>query len=599
MKDLRRVVWSEVRKLRAEENGDLGILSATIGNIAQRLHGIGFFETAPPADPGADRDLCDKVSADAMEGSLGSFRGSALSNSAALVEVDARMEPIAPQGIDLPNGFDWVKDKDRSNVLGVYMAAFDGSKSVRRYALFVPKTPDVQNNAAFYSSLTQTGQRKLIAPNRSMRSILAGALGVLSVFLFCWGAGSAHWTGHLISRTNSLLEEREPGYRVALQEEFANRLKRLPSATPALVFPKDPPQCLKWLAAKDKADADKQLTEPQLRNACMLLWSSAMSVANSNLEPALDKSPDQAGTINNPSAGKSPEVKHWDVRAVWAAAMGSFSQPSKNGIGLASLGPSILTPTLLMMASVVPLGIAAGLGVLGVGKGILVNEQNRVSLARLQVCLWSVVVLPLLIAYACFNSGLTGPFTTFKGTLNLFPSVPTDILAALGIAFGSPMLSALILKGKGSSLGLLGAIKSAVGAAPTQAAIANSGSPDVLSRNSARVEASFSDVVLGEERANDSNVDLSRVQMLVVTMGLVFTYFVSGLSNMSSLSVAGALTYLAGLGPSAVNANPELGGFFASLPQMGSYFSGFLLASHSAYLVTKASDKETPQKSLA
>jgi hypothetical protein len=97
---------------------------------------------------------------------------------------------------------------------------------------------------------------------------------------------------------------------------------------------------------------------------------------------------------------------------------------------------SIIVQLLALTLGIAGLAIALGLGTKGRIAGIWIDERNRVSLARAQVTLWTIVALSGFAAIALFNVGLGGP--------TAFPQIPASIAAALGIAFSSPMISALI-----------------------------------------------------------------------------------------------------------------------------------------------------------
>jgi hypothetical protein len=93
-----------------------------------------------------------------------------------------------------------------------------------------------------------------------------------------------------------------------------------------------------------------------------------------------------------------------------------------------------------MILGIAGLAIALGLGTKGRVTGIWIDERNRVSLARAQVSLWTIVALGGFAATALYNVGIAGSVA--------FPQIPAAIAAALGIAFASPMISALILNSK-------------------------------------------------------------------------------------------------------------------------------------------------------
>jgi hypothetical protein len=173
------------------------------------------------------------------------------------------------------------------------------------------------------------------------------------------------------------------------------------------------------------------------------------------------------------------------------------------------------------------------------------------------------VALGAFAAVALYNVGLDAPIS--------FPRIPTSIVAALGIAFGAPMLSALILDKQPKS-SALESIKS-VG---QMSSSRNDFTDREIHTDNSDVEkqalpsdASLADVFVGEHVADANQVDISRLQNVVLTVTLVLGYF------------AMLLGQLGGILPDSV-----LSGL-PSLPDAGATFTSVLLASHATYLGTK------------
>jgi hypothetical protein len=222
---------------------------------------------------------------------------------------------------------------------------------------------------------------------------------------------------------------------------------------------------------------------------------------------------------------------------------------------------SILVQLFLMTLGIAGLAIALGLGTKGRVTGIWIDERNRVSLARAQVTLWTIVALGGFAAIALYNVGLAGPVA--------FPQIPSAIAAALVIAFASPMISALILNSK------------SFGSPDASSAPANSLRIDVTGQAADKPndpletrpipsEASLADVFVGEHISDAGNVDLSRLQNVVLTVTLVLGYLAMLVGQLGSVT---ADTLLTG---------------FSALPDPGAAFTSVLLVSHATYLGTKA-----------
>ena len=78
------------------------------------------------------------------------------------------------------------------------------------------------------------------------------------------------------------------------------------------------------------------------------------------------------------------------------------------GTDPASGSTSILVPFLLLVIGIGGLIIALGLGTKQRVAGVWIDVRNRVSLARAQVTLWTVVALAGYAVFALFNIGFAG-----------------------------------------------------------------------------------------------------------------------------------------------------------------------------------------------
>lgn len=227
---------------------------------------------------------------------------------------------------------------------------------------------------------------------------------------------------------------------------------------------------------------------------------------------------------------------------------------------------SVLVQLLSTTLGVAALAIAVGLGTKGRVTGIWIDERNRVSLARAQVTLWTVVALGGFATIALYNVGLGGPVA--------FPQIPAAIAGALGIAFASPMLSAVILSSKALAAPDMTAMQPAASGAGANSSLITGRSADapadLLETRAIPSEASVADVFVGEHVSDAGNVDLSRLQNVVLTVTLVLGYFAMLVGQLGSIP---ADTLLTGI---------------SALPDPGGAFTAVLLVSHATYLGTKA-----------
>jgi len=248
------------------------------------------------------------------------------------------------------------------------------------------------------------------------------------------------------------------------------------------------------------------------------------------------------------------------------------------GIKAEAGSSSIVFPFLVTVVGIVGLIAALGLGTKGRPAGVWIDTRNRVSLARAQVTLWTVVAISGYLILAMFNVGFADflPSPQSLADYVAFPKIPSSIIAALGIATGSTMLSPLILNTKQDKDPDPDFENPNPGTAffgkDTSGLDANV-SPDL---------ASFADLFMGEENANAGTVDVSRLQNVMITITLVLGFFYFLLEEMSNIKTVALLS-----------AN---GGIFDSLPPVGGTFACLLAASHATYLVAKSHDKQsTPQ----
>lgn len=192
--------------------------------------------------------------------------------------------------------------------------------------------------------------------------------------------------------------------------------------------------------------------------------------------------------------------------------------------------------------------------------GWLINEQNRMSLSRLQMFLWTVVVLSAF-ATAVFANLHFGNIDTAVAI-----RIPEALWQAMGISTASLVGTGLILeskKDKDPKDVKLSDVEKRTGVLVVQ------GKPSLL------------DLIRGEEVGNSEKIDLTRLQNLFFTFVLVGTY-------MSSLSAMFA--NLAAQTPEIMDvAETPL---ITSFPELGSSALALLLISHGGYLAAKAIDKQ-------
>jgi len=161
-----------------------------------------------------------------------------------------------------------------------------------------------------------------------------------------------------------------------------------------------------------------------------------------------------------------------------------------------------------------------GHGITGCFLGVLIDERFKMSLSRMQLFLWTVVILSgyLTAALANLSAGQANPLSI---------AVPVQLWALMGISTTSLVGSPLLKSTKKSTdpdkdqftktkneMGKLGVDKNKI---KNDGLIVENDSPD---------DAKFSDLFKGEETGNAATLDLAKIQLFFFTVILVFAYAV-------------------------------------------------------------------------
>jgi hypothetical protein len=170
-------------------------------------------------------------------------------------------------------------------------------------------------------------------------------------------------------------------------------------------------------------------------------------------------------------------------------------------------------------------------GITGLWFGLLIDERNKMSLSRLQMSLWTLVVLSALFAGVVVNLRSKD---TRENAIQI--TIPDAIWVMMGISTTSLVGSPLI--------------KTAVKA-------------DQIQKNGDAHQASPSDLFKGEENGNFTQLDLGKVQMFFFTVILVLGYTVALGAKFST----GSLT---------------------AFPSVDNSMVALLAISHAGYLTNKA-----------
>jgi hypothetical protein len=241
-----------------------------------------------------------------------------------------------------------------------------------------------------------------------------------------------------------------------------------------------------------------------------------------------------------------------------------------------------------IMALMIAMLVLIGHGIAGRAAGAWIDERNKMTLSRLQLIAWTIVVLSGFLVVALHNMqfGVENP-------LNI--AVPEVLWLAMGVSTVSLVGSPLVLSTKKQQLPnkpeaertmrLLSRTPESAsgGTSPSDRLVPDTGDDTVLLdkttnrvRAIGRVEvhetaadASWADLFKGDETGDAAYVDMGKVQMLLLTVVVLLAY---GLALYTSLPASGALH--------ALPAIPE-----GMLALLGISHAGYLSAkavSHSA-----------------
>jgi len=197
--------------------------------------------------------------------------------------------------------------------------------------------------------------------------------------------------------------------------------------------------------------------------------------------------------------------------------------------------------------------------------GWLINEQNRMSLSRLQTFLWTVVIVSCFIVALSIN--IKESFkTTDEGQSAIDAldiAIQAELWTALGISTASLIGSLLIMsekKRKGSSaIGEERKREIEAIIAGTRGSKGDSGGGQEVKlpfirqvhQNETRDNARLSDLFMDEEASNYGFVDITRLQAFFFTMILIVTYGINAADYLAK--VQGKVTQLPSLGASGLS----------------------------------------------
>ena len=279
-------------------------------------------------------------------------------------------------------------------------------------------------------------------------------------------------------------------------------------------------------------------------------WPEAPE-ANDGAEPAVPEKPAVKRSTAMPetkAVAKSPGTK-WHLLGSVAILVAIAS------VGLHVPQRAWAWTGILILMTV--FAVLNGHGITGAPWGILIDSRNKMSLSRLQMLLWTLVILSALITAILGNVPLT------DSPMEIV--IPVELWVLLGLsgatAVGAPALLST-KRGKQADPNELQKTEKALG--EQGAAPLDTEEKSVVLRNKDIRDARFSELLKGDESGNAATVDLGKLQMFFFTFVLVCGY--------------GAAMYVLF----------QKGGLVTSLPPVQEGMNVLLGISQTGYLATKA-----------
>jgi hypothetical protein len=248
-------------------------------------------------------------------------------------------------------------------------------------------------------------------------------------------------------------------------------------------------------------------------NPALAAGGGAAAAAN----PALP-APTAAGW-QNANKGKVPPKPEWTI---WHTIGQVFLVVAIGVLGW-SLPPRMaFIATLVLMTSMLAI---AGHGVIGLWLGALIDERNKLSLSRLQMIMWTLVVLSGFVVAALWNISCGNR----AESLNI--GIPDQLWWLMGISTTSLAASPLIRSLRTADLPP--EVKASLASTETRTTeeLQRQGQPAEVIDTQGKIivwkwpwDARFADLIQGDEIGNAAQLDLGKVQLLFFTLVAVLTY---------------------------------------------------------------------------
>ena len=177
------------------------------------------------------------------------------------------------------------------------------------------------------------------------------------------------------------------------------------------------------------------------------------------------------------------------------------------GVGLGLVGENIVRKWVFTMLSMLAFVLVAGDGITGRPGGAFIDERKKISLSRLQLLLWTVLILSAYFAAALSNIEVAVAMSGEGLSSALGVAIPKEIWVLLGISAASFVGSPIIKSTKRD-----------------KDTTKTAGAEGQLVCNAELKDARWSDMFTGEETGNSKVLDLGKVQMFFFTLIVLLVY---------------------------------------------------------------------------
>ena len=183
--------------------------------------------------------------------------------------------------------------------------------------------------------------------------------------------------------------------------------------------------------------------------------------------------------------------------------------------------------------------VVAGHGVNGRFAGFLIDARNKMTLSRLQLILWTLVVLSAYLAVVVARIKTQG-----LEALNV--AIPQELWWLMGISTTSMVGSPLVLSNKKNKTPDPKQKKQMIRLMAAQEGVAESvvtshqDNVGTIVVNKSPQRARFADLFRGDETGNAAHLDLGKIQMFFFTIVLVLAYFFTLQDEFPNLLAQGA-----------------------------------------------------------